>query len=118
MTPGRKILAVTGLVVAALAVVFMVVGWRTASAVAPAIAALAAVSGVGVTAWATFARATQSKPTTKRLTVSDTGTIKTDGAAEGVTGAALGDRPAPDEVIVRRTGSIEGGGGVTGYRQE
>jgi hypothetical protein len=115
MTPGRKILAGTGVLVAALAVLFIVIGWRTASAVAPAIAALAAVGGVGVSAWATFAKA-PAKPAGPRLLVEDTGRIRTGGSGEGVTGAVVEGGAAPDEVVIRRTGPIDGNG-VTGYRQ-
>ncbi len=110
---GRKILIVTGIVIAACAVAFAIAGWGRIGSVAPMVAALAAVSGVGVSAWA----ATRRKVGSRRVVVEDSGDVRAAGQADSVTGAQLLADSAPDDVQVRRTGSIEGGGGVTGYRE-
>jgi hypothetical protein len=116
MRVGRKILIVTGIVVAACAVVFVIAGWGRIGSVAPVIAALTGVAGVGVSAWAAVRKPAKSGP--RRVTVENTGDVRADGQSNSVTGAQISSGSAPDETHIRRTGSIEGGGGVTGYRQD
>lgn len=114
MTQGRWILLATGIALAGCAAVFAIVGGNWVASVATAIAALAAVAGVGVSAWAASTSRTRAP---SRVEVSDTGDIRARGASDATTGVVIAGGTTPNEVTVRRTGSIEGGGGVTGYRQ-
>jgi fermentation-respiration switch protein FrsA (DUF1100 family) len=111
---GRKIPIITGVAIAVCAVAFAIAGWGRIGSVAPVIGALAAVSGVGVSAWA----ATRKKAGTRRVVVEDTGDVRAAGQTDSVTGAQLSADSTAGDVRVRRTGSIEGGGGVTGYRED
>lgn len=113
MKAARVVLVITCLVVAGLAVWFVVARWDTANKVAAAVGALAAVAAIGVAIWAALRGPSQSAV----LQVHKTGDAIAHGgrANAGIhvgTGGAL-----PSEARATRTGraeASEGGSANTG----
>jgi hypothetical protein len=111
---GRRwILVGTGVAVTLAALAFALAGWSRLGAVAAVIGALAAVAGVGITAWAAVGRPATGP---RRIEVDGSGSVRgVRGSA--TTGAVIRDGSSPDEVVVRRTGDIDGArDGTTGYQ--
>ncbi|GAA2258667.1 hypothetical protein GCM10010402_12690 [Actinomadura luteofluorescens] len=109
MNGGRVTLLVTGLIVAGLAVLFLVLRWEDANKVATSVSALAGATAVGVAVWAAW-------PAVPRPGVRVTRTGKATAGATGKanTGYAGGGGPVPPGTSVDRTGDAEGGDANTG----
>jgi hypothetical protein len=117
MASRRLVLIVVGILVAAAALIFAVIGWNRLPAAASAVSALTAIVGVGVTAWAALGGSRPPHAAARSVEVRDSGAIRGTSTA-AVSGVAIMGGPPPEQSTVERSGDIDGGTtGVTGYQQ-
>jgi hypothetical protein len=111
MSSRRVVLGITGLVMAALAVAFMVVRWDRADRIATAVTVLTGVAALGITAWAALPRGRQEPEI--RVSGSGKATAEDGGSAvSGVSGLA-GSGPGRAEVTDSGDAHASGGGDAT-----
>lgn len=119
MSARRVVVLGTGVVLAALAGVFVVVGWDRAIRISTVVSALAAVAAVGVAVWAAWpvvrsrsdlSRRPRSEPELT-VRVSGSGTATARGHGSSVSGASGPATSAPNRVEAVKTGDADASGG-------
>ncbi|MEV4469100.1 hypothetical protein [Nonomuraea sp. NPDC049504] len=107
MTIRKWVLAGTAVVVAAMAVMFAILGWDQADKIGSVASALAGVAAVGVALWAAWPIASSSGS----IHVSKTGRATAQSGGRANTGFSGRVDAVPGQVRVQRTGDAEADGG-------
>lgn len=110
MNSARVALVASGVVVAVLAVLFLVLEWDDANKIATSVSALAGVAAVGVAVWAAWPVVAEGR---SGVRVSRTGKATAGPGGRANTGLSAGGS-VPDGVRVDRTGDAEGGDANSG----
>lgn len=110
MNGGRVALLVSGVLVASLAVLFVVLRWEEADKLATSVSALAGVIAVGVAVWAAW----PTVSTRGGVRVSRTGKATAGTRGKANTGYSGAGGSVPEGIRVERTGDAKGGDANSG----